>query len=70
MLRVTMLALTLAVGGLGGPALAQTAEQRAASEGDARKLCAGVTVGGGRIAKCLAENKEKVSANCRKALKI
>jgi hypothetical protein len=55
---------------LAGAGSAQTAEQRAACEADFKKLCTGVTPGGGRILKCLTDNKDKVSEKCRKALKI
>jgi len=61
-----VLGLTL----LSATASAQTAEQRAACEGDFKKYCAGVQPGGGRVAKCLADNKDKISEACRKALKL
>ena len=51
-------------------ARAQTPEQRANCNDDVRKLCAGVNPDRGGIPKCLAANKEKLSAACRKALKI
>ncbi len=56
--------------GLLSSALAQTAEQRAACKDDFQKLCKGVTPGGGRIMKCLEQNRDKVSERCRKAANI
>jgi hypothetical protein len=46
-------------------AKAQTAEQRAACQGDAKKLCAGVSPGGGRILDCLAKQKDKLGEACK-----
>ena len=46
-------------------AMAQTAQQRAACQGDAKKLCSGVTPGGGRILECLAKQKGNLSDPCK-----
>jgi hypothetical protein len=46
-------------------AMAQTAQQRAACQGDAKKLCQGVTPGGGRILECLAKQKGSLSDPCK-----
>ena len=72
MLRILCLATALALVGLTASAFAQapTAEQRAACGNDVKKFCASVTPGGGRLIKCLAEQKDKVSAACRKSLQI
>ena len=52
-------------------AVAQTPEQRANCADDVRKFCSGVDPArGGGIGRCLAENKEKLSPACRKALRI
>jgi hypothetical protein len=47
------------------PAMAQTAQQRAACQGDAKKLCAGVAPGGGRVLECLAKQKGSLSDPCK-----
>ena len=49
-------------------AAAQTAEQRAACGGDAKKFCAGIMPGGGRLLDCLAKHKDSISQACRKVL--
>ena len=46
-------------------AMAQTAQQRAACQGDAKKLCQGVAPGGGRILECLAKQKGSLSDPCK-----
>ena len=38
-----------------------------ACQADIEKLCSTVSIGEGRILKCLEENKEKVSARCNVA---
>lgn len=68
MIRLVLAALVLST--FTANASAQTAEQRAACEGDYKKYCTGVAPGGGRVAKCLADNKDKISDACRKALKL
>jgi hypothetical protein len=40
-------------------------EIRAACEDDARKFCAGVQAGGGRIARCLRQHESDLSPACR-----
>jgi hypothetical protein len=50
--------------------LAQTPEQRANCADDVRKFCSGVNPAQGGIARCLAQNKEKLSPGCRKASRI
>jgi hypothetical protein len=45
--------------------MAQTAQQRAACQGDAKKLCQGVAPGGGRILECLAKQKGSLSNPCK-----
>lgn len=47
---------------------ARAKEIHAACEGDARKLCADVQPGGGRIHACLKKNHEQVSEGCRATL--
>ena len=56
--RCTTLSLPAAlIAGTAPHATAQTAQQRAACQGDAKKLCQGVAPGGGRILECLAKQK-------------
>jgi hypothetical protein len=50
------------------PAAAQTPAEQAACAADQKKFCANVKPGEGRIAECLADHAEKVSAPCRKVL--
>jgi hypothetical protein len=55
------------------PALAQSAALppaavRAACAGDIRAYCAGVQPGGGRIVRCMNENRGKLSEACRNAI--
>ena len=67
----TALAVSLAFVTIAMPAaLSQTQEQRTACAGDVQKLCANVDRANAGIPKCLAANKDKLSAACRKALKI
>jgi hypothetical protein len=46
-------------------AMAQTAQQRAACQEDAKKLCQGVAPGGGRVLACLARQKGNLSDPCK-----
>lgn len=51
-----------------GFAASATANERAAMQvcrADAKKLCANVQPGGGRIAACLRENESKLSPGCQ-----
>ena len=52
------------------PAPSQQAmkDVRAACETDAKKLCAGVQPGGGRILQCLGQHKTEVSDACKQAV--
>jgi Cysteine rich repeat len=52
------------------PAPSQQAikDVRAACEADAKKLCAGVQPGGGRILQCLGQHKTEVSDACKQAV--
>ncbi len=63
-----LVAAALLLAGLSSTAFAQTAEQRAACEADAKKLCSGVMPGGGRILDCLATQKNKLSDACKKVV--
>lgn len=42
---------------------------RKACRDDAKKLCAGVERGGGRLVECLHENRDKLSPACQDAMK-
>lgn len=46
-------------------AFAKNVKKAGPCEKDVATLCAGVEPGGGKIAKCLRANKEKVSAECK-----
>jgi hypothetical protein len=61
---VLCVAATL-IAGLAPNAMAQTAQQRAACQGDAKKLCQGVALGGGRVLECLAKQKGSLSDPCK-----
>ena len=65
-----MRGLVVAIGLLAfsGAALAQSAAERAACQGDFAKLCPGVKPGGGRVLACLAKQKDKLSPDCRKVV--
>jgi hypothetical protein len=54
---------------LSGPALAQTASERAACQADFEKYCPGVAPGGGRIVECLSQHMQKLTAECQKVVK-
>jgi hypothetical protein len=50
------------------PSKEALAAVRSACEADAKKLCAGVQPGGGRIIQCLAQHKDEVSDACKQAV--
>jgi hypothetical protein len=52
-----------------GIAQAQSASARQACRGDFSKLCSGVSPGGGRVVACLKGQADKLSPECRDALK-
>jgi hypothetical protein len=49
-------------------AVAQTAQERAACQGDFKKLCPGVMPGGGRPIACLSQHADKLSPDCKKVI--
>jgi hypothetical protein len=61
-------ASALAFLSLSNAALAQMAEVMKYCKPDAERLCPGVELGGGRIAKCLKAHKMEVSVGCAKTL--
>lgn len=64
-------ALILSLALLAAPALAQTggrAGLRSACMPDLKKLCSDVQPGGGRILKCMQDNRAQLSDACRAAL--
>jgi hypothetical protein len=67
MLRTLVLSAAICAG-VTTFAAAQTAEQRAACGADAKKFCAGIMPGGGRLLDCLAKHKDSISPACRKVL--
>jgi hypothetical protein len=62
------LSLVLIIASLATPALAQSAAERAACEGDAKKLCPGIRPIGGQLLTCLAKNKAKLTDACKKVV--
>jgi len=44
------------------------AQLLAACRGDVQRFCTGVPIFGGRIAQCLEQNADKLSAGCKKAI--
>jgi hypothetical protein len=72
-MRKTVIATRLFIA-IASPAAAQpaTPQQRAnveaACKADVAKLCKGVQPGGGRLAVCLKQNEQRVSAECRAAV--
>jgi Cysteine rich repeat len=46
-----------------------TADVRSACAEDVKTLCPNMKPGGGRVAACLKENKDKVSSACKDAIK-
>lgn len=65
-LATCALATTIA---LAHQAAAEGAKPRHACRADVERLCKGVESGGGRIAKCMREQRSEISADCRTALK-
>jgi hypothetical protein len=70
MLMRKFAALTLFIGACGTLARAQqgTPEQRVACESDAIRFCSRYIPNADRIAVCLKENRDKISATCNSAL--
>ena len=68
-MRVATSLLFLGAVVLTGPALAQTAEEKAACQADFEKFCQGTEPGGGRIIECLSKHMSELSAACQKVVK-
>jgi hypothetical protein len=68
MIRIATLALALTLGVFAHAAQAQTNDDREACEADFMKFCDGVDPSPGPAGKCLAKNRHKLSAACRKRL--
>jgi hypothetical protein len=66
--RVPLAGLMLALLWFAQPAAAIERAAMQVCRADARKLCAGVHPGGGRIAACLRENESKLSSPCQAQL--
>jgi hypothetical protein len=71
----TLIAAVFAIG-CGGSARAQEAPEgsgrgavRAACADDFKRLCSGVTPGGGRIIACMREHEDELSPGCAAAMK-
>jgi hypothetical protein len=63
--RITWLTIALASACASFTVSAQQREAMKACEADVKTLCAGVERGDRRIAKCLRDNQDKVSAECK-----
>jgi hypothetical protein len=66
--RTLCLTIALASACASFTAAAQQREAMKACEADVKALCAGVERGERRIAKCLRDNQDKVSAECKTQL--
>jgi exonuclease VII small subunit len=66
--RIHIVTITLALASLAFQAAAQQREALKACEADIKTYCAGVERGEGRIGKCLKENQEKLSKQCKTQL--
>ena len=62
-LGIVTMAMLAALGA--GPAQAQLIAE---CRGDVQRFCAGMELGGGRIAQCLEDNAAKLSTGCKKAI--
>lgn len=68
-MRISSSVLFIAAMSLSGPALAQTAAERAACQADFEKYCPGVEPGGGRVLECLSQHLDKLTPECQKVVK-
>lgn len=68
MSRIVMFTLAVSLVALASGARAQTAAERNACGVDAKKFCAKVKPGGGRLLDCLAAQKSQISDACKGVL--
>jgi hypothetical protein len=67
--KYSIAACALALFALGAFSPAARAQNFAYCRADVQRLCAGIQLGGGRIAKCLKAHENEVSIGCGKELK-
>ncbi|HTQ73417.1 MAG TPA: cysteine rich repeat-containing protein [Burkholderiales bacterium] len=68
-IAVASMAVMLFAAGFAGGAFAQAAKGQGPCAEDAKKFCAGMQPGGGRIARCMKQHESDLSPACQDAIK-